>query len=492
LAALHQDLLRFGNAGGSRVQEYVDSNYEPQFGDLGTNNLPQPSYDKIRLYTGRVNYELSFATATSITSYNEYRGNDDQDLTQLFSGVIPFLAFVGVNIPATSRTVLGSGHLTNKWTEEFRLTSKNDQNLEWLTGFFYTHEKSDNPQVLDAVGSGSPINIFTGRRISKYKEYAGFADLTYHFTPKFDIQVGARYAHNSQTFTTVASGPLEVLTTGQTTPVITSGPSSEGAWTWLVTPRYRFSRDLMAYVRVATGYRPGGPNLPQAGVPDSFRSDKTTNYEVGIKGELMDRKVRFDANSFWIDWSNIQLLNINSATQFAYTSNGSAARSRGFEASVDFKPWQGLTLGANGAFIDATLTKDLPQSATVSPVNGAAGDRLPYSPRWTGNLSADQEFNLGARSTFYVGGNLSFVGERRADFTNSEANPRVLLSSYRQLDLSAGLRRDGYGLNFFVKNANNSRGAFRGTYQTNYIPANGYVLSLINPRTIGFNLTGSF
>lgn len=492
LTAFNQQLSSFGNAGGTRVEEYVDSNYRPQYGDLGYSNLAQPSFDKDRLYTGRVNYDLDFATVTSITSYSQYLGNQAQDLTQLFSGLIPVLSLVGVNIPATDRTLLGNGHSTNKWTEEFRLASKGNQKLDWLVGFFYTHEKSDNPQVLDANGSGSPINIYTGQRLSTYKEYAGFADLTYHFTPEFDIQVGDRYAHNSQTFTTVASGPLEILTTGDTSPVVTRGISSEGAWTWLVTPRYRFSPNLMAYVRIATGYRPGGPNLPQTGVPDAFRSDKTTNYEVGVKGELWDNKVRFDADGFWIDWSNIQLLNINKATQFAYTSNGSAARSRGFEASVDYNPWRGLTLGANGAYIEATLTKDLPQSATISPVNGVAGDRLPYSPRWTGNLSAEQQFDLGARSTIYFGGNLSFVGKRLSDFTDTAADPRVHLSSYQQLDLRAGLRRDGYGLNFFVKNANNSRGALTGSYQTNYVPANGYVLNLINPRTIGLNLTASF
>ena len=493
-SALYQKLRRFGNAGGARVQEYVDANYKPQFGPLGTNNLPQPSFEKVQLYTGRAVYDLDFATATSITSYSKYRGQDNSDLTQLFAGAIPFFSVIGVNFPPTNRLVLDAGHQTNKWTEEFRLASKDNQPLEWLVGFFYTHEKSDNPQDIDSVGTGSPDNIYSGHRYSKYEEYAGFADLTYHFTPKFDVQVGARYAHNSQDFTSVATGRLELLLSGFTTNnLVVDGTSKEGAWTWLVTPRYRFSRDLMVYARVATGYRPGGPNLPQPGISNTFNSDKTTNYEAGIKGELMDHKVRFDADAFWIDWKNIQLLTINPATALAYTSNGSAARSRGFEASVDVKPLPGLTLGANGAYIDAELTSGLPGSGGANPAAyGVSGDRLPFSAHWTGNLNAEQEFNLDTHTSFYVGGNLSLVGRRLADFTNSAAAPRVVLSSYRQLDLRAGIRRDGYGLNFFVKNLSNSRGAFSGAYQTNYIPVNGYQLSLINPRTIGINVTAAF
>lgn len=491
LAALHQDLRRFGNAGGSRVQMFVDENYQPQFGDLGTSGIAQPSAEKVRLYTARVNFDLDFATVTSITSYSKYSGNDDQDFTQSFSAVTPLLYLVGAPIPPNNRTILGSGHLTKKWTHELRLTSKNNEKLEWLAGFFYTQEDSDNPQLINSIGSESPILIFSGRRISEYEEFAGFADLTYYFTPKFDIQVGARYAHNSQVFTSIQSGPFVVLTQGQAT-VTAIGTSSESAWTWLVSPRYRFSRDLMVYARVATGYRPGGPNRPRPGTPDFFGSDTTTNYEIGVKGELMDRSIRFDANAFWIDWTDIQLINIDAATQFAYTANGPSARSRGFEASIDIKPLPGLTLSANGAYTDAILTEDLPQSATITPVSGFDGDRLPFSPRWTANLGAEQEFDLDSSTTFYVGGNLSLVGNRLGNYTDSPASPRVVLSSYAQVDLRAGVRRDGYGINFFVKNLNNSRGAFGGSYQTNYVPANGYRLSLINPRTIGFNINASF
>ena len=491
-AVLDQQLRNFGNTNGSRAQEFVDSNYQPQYGDLGYFNLPQPSFSKNRLYTARLNYDLGFADATSITSYSKYSGNEDVDLTQLFSGIIPILSLVGADIPPDDRVILGNGHSTKKWTQELRLTSNGSATIDWIVGFFFTDEDSENPQILDAVGTGNPINIFTGERNSAYKEYAGFAALTYHFTPEFDVQVGGRYAHNSQTFETVASGPLQVLQTGDTAPAVTRGTSSENAFTWLITPRYRFSPDLMAYARVATGYRPGGPNLPQQGVPDTFDSDKTVNYELGIKGELFDRKIRFDVAGFWIDWSDIQLLNINSATQFAYTTNGSAARSRGIEGSVDYRAWEGFTLGANVAYIEAELTEDLPQPATVSPVDGEAGDRLPFSPKWVANLSARQEFDLSDNATIYFGGNFSIVGKRFGNFTDSETHPRVYLASYTQIDLNAGIRWEDYSLNFFVKNANNSRGAISGSYQTNYVPENGYILNLINPRTIGVSFNASF
>src|SRR3546814_17676395 len=63
----------------------------------------------------------------------------------------------------------------------------------------------------------------------------------------------------------------------------------------------------MLYGRVATGYRPGGPNVIVPNVPPSVDADRMTNYEIGLKADLADRMVSVDAAFFWLDWTDIQV-----------------------------------------------------------------------------------------------------------------------------------------------------------------------------------------
>ena len=63
----------------------------------------------------------------------------------------------------------------------------------------------------------------------------------------------------------------------------------------------------MLYARVATGYRPGGPNVFLPGVPPMVDSDSMTNYEIGVKSSLAGGAVQLEAAVFFMDWEDIQL-----------------------------------------------------------------------------------------------------------------------------------------------------------------------------------------
>src|SRR5262249_28941690 len=136
---------------------------------------------------------------------------------------------------------------------------------------------------------------------STFEEAAGFAAFTLHFTDAFDIQVGGRESHNRQTYNELDTGVAIPLFFGFDSPLVFPGQnSSDSSFTYLVTPRYKFAPGMMAYARVTSGYRPGGPN-PDArlfGFPDRFGSDKTKNYEVGLKAELLDRRLTVDTSIY--------------------------------------------------------------------------------------------------------------------------------------------------------------------------------------------------
>ena len=148
--------------------------------------------------------------------------------------------------------------------------------------------------------------------------------MTYHPTEDFKILTGVRYTSDRETSITPYSG---ILFGPPTTDI---GSSSDNSVTYLVSPSYSFNKDNMVYVRVASGFRPGGPtgvsasNLIQ-GAPETYAPDKLTNYELGYKASFPQEQMTLDMSAFDIEWKNIQLLqNVNG---FVVTANGSNARS---------------------------------------------------------------------------------------------------------------------------------------------------------------------
>jgi outer membrane receptor protein involved in Fe transport len=356
--------------------------------------------------------------------------------------------------------------------------------VDWLAGLFYTNEHSD---ALEDIQAGDPSTGMVVGSLSKltypatYKEYAAFTDFTFHITDHFDVQLGGRESHNRQTF---SQQLLSSLTGPTLFSEVLEQTTSANAFTYLLTPRLKLSPNLMVYARLASGYRAGGPNANSnvVGAPAEFAPDKTLNYEIGIKGDLFERLLSFDASVYYIDWKDIQLRQVVGA--FAFVDNAGRAKSQGVELSVESRPINGLTIAAWGAWSDATLTEAFPATSTS---RGASGDRLPYSSRFSGNLSVDEEFAVGSLATAVVGASLNYVGDRLSDFTGTGARTR--LPAYARTDVRLGVKRSGWTVNAFVNNVTDRRGLVAVGYGSNVLTP---TFQIIRPRTVGLNLVVDF
>ena len=79
---------------------------------------------------------------------------------------------------------------------------------------------------------------------------------------------------------------------------------------WDVAVEYNFTETTMAYVRVATGYRGGGPqNWIAASVPISpeVKEETLVNYELGVKGSMLDQRLWFTTGAFYSPYDGFQL-----------------------------------------------------------------------------------------------------------------------------------------------------------------------------------------
>ena len=467
------------------------------------NYVPATTKNVITYYTADVEYDLHWAKISSISSYGTVKDsfNDDYTSQEVAPGVTYGNALSGrwgQPIALRDREI----ESVNKTNQEFRLTSEPGSQLfghqvDWLVGAFVTREDVTFNQFFDALAipaSGAPSTVLSpaagGAYLpSRYEEWAVFGQIDYYLTPKIDVAVGARTSGNQETsHITYACCVLEGP--NDSAPLVKSDESST---TWSVAPRWRITSDTLAYARVATGYRPGGPNLLIPGAPADFpltyHSDSTINYEVGVRSSLLNHAVNIDVAAYYIDWSQIQIeTNFVSQTTgqvFTVTGNAGSAISEGVEWNLGWTPIRGLTFGLVGAYTEAHLTQNAPG------LGAHAGDDLAYVPKWSNTFNADYQWSAFGDYRAFVGGTWVFTGSRYSDFSSSPiGDPHVKLPSYDTLGLHAGLKNGRYTLELYGKNLTDSRGIAYYAGQGGY-NATG-LATLITPRTIGLRLAADF
>lgn len=464
----------------------VDTNYlyQPPSGDLDQSRLPGSGRYSFQwqLYSGILKYHTDLFDITSISAFSEFVPDQNIDITpQLGSASAALFGVSG----ADERYV----NTNTKFSQELRLSSAIGSKVTWEVGGFWTHENNG-----PGIGQYFANNLDTGAQVglmlnyyftSKYNEYAGFANLTYHFTDRFDLEVGGRQSHNTQSYYQAVSGPLNgpeaTLSTG----------SNESSTTYLLTPRYHFSDSTMAYLSVSSGFEPGGPNTPEfpdPQIPVTFAPSKSANYELGVKTELLQQRLSIDADVFYVDWSNVQLTGVEPVVMTTYTFNGGKAKSEGVELEADFIPVEGLKLSATAAYTDAELTNSAGQGFP-----GVAGDSLPFSSKYTASLSAEEHFSISGTVDGFVGATGAYVGKRYEGFPATLGQPQPAIPSYAYGDLRTGIVTHGYTITAFVKNVTDERGILESTQITGTTATSGlWHTVFMVPRTVGLSVSKEF
>jgi iron complex outermembrane receptor protein len=449
----------------------------PSQGSLAYSSpISQPTTTNYRSASDLLSATVPFMTITNILSYSQLK----------------FYQFLDVSFEAqyfgapSNPPAAGNENTTDsrRVTDELRLTS-NPGRVEWLLGAFYTLENDPNFEtVRGADASGmivpptSPVyNGYTAYFYPHFREIAGYGDLTYHFNNQWQATVGTRYSSNSQTVHWNSNG---LFGTNDVPPVAIDDSSS----TYLATVSYKPVEALTAYLRAASGYRPGGPNvlLPgqaEMGAPTGYRSDHLWNYEAGIKGTLSPQ-VSYTADVYHMLWKHLQIeeqINI-----FDVVANVGDATSDGVEATLNFVPLERLDVALKGAYDLARFT-----SYTNAQLGAVAGEPLPYAPHVSLASVIDYRFADTQGFVPKVGATFSYRS-REIGAYNSGAT--LGIPAFESLDLRAGMDWSHYTLLAKVDNATNRYGLSSvgyGTYLNS--PLVGIVMK---PRTFGLAFQAHF
>ena len=431
---------------------------------------------------------------------------------------------------------------------ELRLTSKGDSRFAWMAGAFY--EDVTDGWTLDSRVPGlmdtpawevanyyacygaslgydiscplAPTDVFYRKVFDRnIKQTALFGEVTYNLTDRWSITGGARWfeydRHQSETYSQPAGLPISNDFAGGGVNA-TGGKDSDTVYKFAT--QFQIDSERMIYFLFSQGFRLGGSNSERAAengyLPLNYKPDKLDNYEVGLKSQWFDNKVRFNLSVFFMEWDQIQLNVSGSRADNPFwlrgTFNGGKAEQKGVEMNGIWQVTPNLNLQASAFFADPEFSEDTiypdPGDGTAIP----AGTTMPVSPEQKYWIAVDYTlpnfFDLpGSTWTRFsysyqgevwksTGAILDFID---ADTPEERADAKdLLLPSYSTSTLQFGFTADsGWETALIIRNLFNEDG-YNYISSSNYgdspdigwdDPRYRYVRTQQRPRTISLSFT---
>lgn len=366
-------------------------------------------------------------------------------------------------------------------------------NFDWIVGGYVARERGTERTESISLGAAVP-SLTIGELENRTK--AIFGQATLMITDKLSATAGLRYtkdnrellSRNRTATTCTALGiPLASITD-------CAYPSEVGfdAFSYTGSLEYRPTDDVFVYAKTSRGYRAGGLALSGGsaiGPAEAratftpFQPEEVTDYELGLKSEWFDRKLRVNFDLFQSDYSNIQR---SVATLVPGTTNAvvvivnvAEARIRGAELEVQARPVDRLELSAATAYTKAKFT-----DYSVGGVDLTSTPFL-FTPKWAYNLSTAYTAPLG-------------FGDLRGQLDYAWRGPIVtsgtggVLPRLGLVNARLSLTVDEYDLDVsaFVKNLANKKYA---VYRTDTTAVIGYSNIIVgSPRVWGLEVTKRF
>jgi iron complex outermembrane receptor protein len=420
------------------------------FGKYGQfTQQPEGMTDNFRLGDLKIAVDIGPTELTSISSYTDRSLVVLRDASQLTGSVTVDVG--GTAGEARLTSPLYDSTKLKVFSQELRLASTANDTLEWLVGGFYQkvdrHYGQDLPTPgYDAITSrlfgvvstqlnAPPDTPFYSNLFYNLKQYGAFGEATYNFSSQWGLTAGARYYKFDEDRVLNFGGFFSDPTPPGGVPGSTT---SDG-----VSPRviltYRPNNDLQFNLQASRGFRLGGINdpinLPLCSADDAavFGNQKTwndeenTNYELGAKMLLMDRRVTLNVAAFYSDIKDLQATTTAGTCSSRIVFNVPKARSEGVEAELFARPTANWDFGVSATWVTAELrssvtsTDSLGQTVVVGGL--ASGNRLPTGPEFQGVASVGYTHPIGGGSNeMFANITYQHVGSSFSQFENEVAN----------------------------------------------------------------------
>lgn len=454
--------------------------------------------DKVWGHTLTLEADLSDTmTLRSLTGYRKWRNVDRGDDLDGLAGILgqtvdPGILAGGPFIP-TGVEPISLFYSTNRrrqhqWSQEFNLLGSIGDRFEYVLGLFYFKEKSreENPQFPTIILSPD-YAVKLGTLLSFHhtsRSQAAFGQATFDVTDQLSITGGMRYTNDKKDLDQIAPFPRNLK-------------RKFDRFNWAVSIDYKATDDVLAYARVATGYKAGGLNARSSN--SGFKPEDLTSYEVGLKSELFDRRLRLNAAAFYAKHKDLQIQQFQAGSQgsTSVTVNAGQADYKGIEFEGQALLMEGLTLSGAFGYIDRKYKQFLILDPVTNEIVDVADTAcFPFSSSLTWNAALQYEFprfdlgQLSARLEYNYRGKVYFHPTLIGTPLNDEiaGKARGLLDARVTL-ADVSFIGEGASIAVWAKNLANKEYRVHGID----FGALGYAGSVYGePRSFGVDLNFSF
>jgi len=277
-------------------------------------------------------------------------------------------------------------------TVELQLASNFDGPFSYLAGIYYLEEDIYSFTQLFLNGLGA-INR-TPVRLDEKSE-AAFGNVTYAFNDQLELSLGARYTEDTR----------------QGNNIHVDGEATFDEWTYSAKLTYQLDEDRMIYLAHDKGFKGGGVNpdfvtCPSLGIcvtedQATWEPETTLNYEVGLKSEWMDNRVRFNATLFFQTYDDFQARQQIREVGATLILNAAEVESKGIETEFVALVTENFSLSGALAFTQTEYKdyQNAPCAYSTAPgcVDGAqdlSGETLDHAPEWSFSLAGDYRQNI--------------------------------------------------------------------------------------------------
>ena len=320
---------------------------------------------------GEMNYRADWGTLTSITNYRRYEIDN--------TWVWDFVEYRPDN--------------TDKFfTQEVRLAAPEGSRIEWVLGGFYSKENLNASEEYDFFGIPALNFRFDDGNMSSR---AVFGQVTVPFADVLRLTGGLRYTAEKKS--QFGSATTYDLTGTIPTTVNTGAVKTQKKLTWKFGADYSLTPDSMLYASVSNGFKSGGVNQvpPGLGLSETYEPEKITAYQFGTKNQLLDDRMRLNAEFFYYDYKGYQQYSQEADPSgffpavFFITVASQKATFYGGEAEASF-----LVTDAGRLDLSATYLHARFDEFVVGSVNNT-GNEVQGAPEYTFGGSYEHVFNLG-------------------------------------------------------------------------------------------------
>jgi outer membrane receptor protein involved in Fe transport len=425
----------------------------------------RPSEAQSNLWNLTASYDFGSVVVTSASSYVERNTSRSDPYEPIVFGTT-----------AASTLEFFTFLRTETFTQELRAVSDASERLRWTVGAYYRDgtARSGGTYTAFIPATNSDAIFYTYTDKTDYTSRAVFGELEYDLTDALTLIGGARWFEDEQT-----SG--------------TARRKSDGI-TPKATLRYRADENWMTYATYSEGFRAGGFNF-NAG-PPQYEPDTTKNYEIGAKYVSPDGRMSIAAAAYYIDWNNMQFIQLDDGGFFTFIGNANQASSRGLEVEFSYKFDGGWWTQLSGSLTDAHLDSDVYGNFTgIIP----KGRDLPSVPPYKFSAIVGYDTTVFGDYDLSLTAAVSFVGSQNSKLEEDGTYTDFLFGGVYVIGseipassngrLRAQLSRDNWSAALYVNNLWNDDTPIGND---NFLPTLGQPLYYLQPRTIGIELSAGF